>query len=70
MDDANTEKYEGFTLVTNLMLAYQLDAHKLQVNVNNIFDKYYATEANLADTRYTYTPGTPRSAMLSYSYAF
>ena len=70
MDDANTEKYDGFTLVTNLMLAYQLDAHKLQVNVNNIFDKYYATEASLADGRYGYTPGTPRMAMLSYSYAF
>lgn len=70
MDDANTEKYEGFTLVTNLMFAYRLDAHKLQVNVNNIFDKYYATEANKTPYYNSYTPGTPRSAMLSYSYAF
>lgn len=71
MDDANTEKYDGFTLVTNLMLAYRLDAHKLQLNVNNIFDKRYATEAN-KDTysNHYYTPGTPRSAMVSYSYAF
>lgn len=70
MDDANTEKYDGFTLVTNLMLAYRLDAHKLQVNVNNVFNKYYATEANKTPYSYAYTPGTPRSAMLSYSYAF
>ncbi|MGB6020176.1 MAG: TonB-dependent receptor [Sulfurimonadaceae bacterium] len=70
MDDANTEKYEGFTLVTNLMLAYQLDAHKLQFNMNNIFNKYYATEANKTPYYNAYTPGTPRSAMLSYSYAF
>ncbi|MEE8588815.1 MAG: TonB-dependent receptor, partial [Sulfurimonadaceae bacterium] len=71
MDDANTEKYEGFSLITNLMLAYKMDAHKLQLNINNIFDKYYATEAN-KDTynNHYYTPGTPRSAMLSYSYAF
>ena len=70
MDDANTEKYEGFTLVTNLMLAYQISAHKLQFNMNNIFDKYYATEANKTPYFNAYTPGTPRSAMLSYSYAF
>lgn len=70
MDDANTEKYDGFTLVTNLMFAYRLDAHKLQVNVNNIFDKYYATEANKTPYSYSYTPGTPRTAMLTYSYAF
>lgn len=74
MDDANTEKYDGFTLVTNLMLAYQLGAHKLQFNANNIFDKYYANEANkvVSGTRtsYYYTPGTPRTAMLTYSYTF
>lgn len=70
MDDANTEKYDGFTLVTNLMLAYQYDAHKLQFNMNNIFDKYYATEAQKTPYYNAYTPGTPRSTMLSYSYAF
>lgn len=70
MDDANTEKYDGFTLVTNLMLAYQISAHKLQFNMNNIFDKYYATEAQKTPYYNSYTPGTPRSIMLSYSYSF
>ena len=73
MDDANTEKYDGFDLITNLMLAYKMGDHKLQFNVNNIFDKYYATDAKKVagfTTKYYYTPGTPRTAMLSYSYAF
>ncbi len=74
MDDANTEKYDGYTLVTNLMLAYRLGAHKLQFNANNLFNKYYANEADKVvsgpRTSYYYTPGTPRSVMLTYSYSF
>ncbi len=71
MDDANTEKYDGFTLITNVMLAYQMGSNKLQFNMNNIFDKYYATEANKdAYGNYYYTPATPRTAMLTYSYSF
>ncbi|MCJ7765194.1 MAG: TonB-dependent receptor [Thiovulaceae bacterium] len=74
MDDANTEKYDGYTLITNLMLAYQRGAHKLQINANNIFNKYYAIEADKvvsgSRTSYSYDPGMPRSAMLTYSYAF
>lgn len=74
MDDANTEKYDGYTLVTNLMLAYKHKHHKIQLNVNNIFDKYYATEANKVvygtRTTYYYTPATPRFMMATYTYTF
>lgn len=74
MDDANTEKYDGFTLVTNLMLSYRLEAHRLQLNVNNLFDRRYATEvsktAGYGGPKYYYTPATPRFAMLTYTYAF
>jgi len=74
MDDANTEKYDGFELITNLMLAYQYKQHKIQLNVNNIFDDYYATEVNKVagykEDTYYYTPASPRFAMVTYSYKF
>jgi iron complex outermembrane receptor protein len=74
MDDANTEKYDGFTLVTNLMLSYRIDAHRFQLNVNNLFDQRYAAEvsktAGYPDDKYSYTPGTPRFAMLTYTFEF
>lgn len=74
MDDANTEKYDGFELVTNLMLAYQYHAHKIQLNINNVFDDYYATEVKKTSyswgDKYYYTPASPRLVMLTYSYTF
>ena len=74
MDDENTEKYDGFTLVTNLMLSYRLEAHRLQLNVNNLFDQRYATEvsktAGYGGPSYSYTPATPRFTMLTYTYGF
>jgi len=74
MDDANTEKYDGFTLVTNLMLSYRLNAQRFQLNINNLFDKYYATEvsktAGYAGATYYYTPAMPRFAMVTYTYEF
>ena len=75
MDDANTEKYDGFTLVTNLMLAYTLGHNRFQFNVNNLFDQRYATEVSKTSSTYSgdkyyYTPASPRFAMLTYTYAF
>jgi iron complex outermembrane recepter protein len=74
MDDANTEKYDGYTLVTNLMLAYTVKHNRLQLNVNNLFDQRYATEvdkvAGYPAARYYYTPASPRFTMLTYTYSF
>jgi len=75
MDDANTEKYDGFTLVTNLMLAYTLGPNRFQFNVNNLFDQRYATEVSKTSStyggdKYYYTPASPRFAMLTYTYTF
>lgn len=71
MDDANTEEYKGYNLVTNAMLAYTHKEHKLQLNVNNLFDQRYAEEASL-DTKgnHSYTPGAPRNIQLHYRYQF
>ncbi len=74
MDDANTEKYDGFDLVTNIMLGYKTDHHRVQLNVNNLFDKQYATEVKKSSynwgDKYYYTPASPRFVMLTYTYTF
>jgi len=74
MDDANTEKYDGFTLVANLMLGYTYGHNRMQFNVNNLFDQRYATEvsktAGYGGASYAYTPGMPRFTMLTYTYSF
>ena len=44
--------------------------HKLMVNVNNVLDKRYATDASLASGVTTYTLAEPRSFKLSYMYKF
>lgn len=70
-DDANTERYEGYSGVVNVMFGKELAAnHKLMVNVNNVFDKRYATDASLASGVTTYTIAAPRTYKLSYTYKF
>jgi iron complex outermembrane receptor protein len=70
MDDANTEKYQGYEMVVNAMVAYAHKEHKLQLNVNNLFDMRYAEEVSLSDGDYSYTPGAPRNIQLNYRYQF
>lgn len=71
MDNANTEKYEGYDLITDFMIGYERNNHNLQFNVNNIFDKYYAMEAARSTSgEETYKAAAPRSYMLTYAYKF
>lgn len=71
LDNANTEKYEGWDWVTNLSVGYERDQHSLTLNVDNLFDKRYAFEVK-KDTsgKVTYTAASPRQVMLTYRYAF
>lgn len=71
MDNANTEKYDGYDFLTSLMLGYATGPHKVALNVDNLFDKRYATEVK-KDTSGTksYSAGAPRTAMLTYTYSF
>lgn len=71
VDNANTEKYDGYEFLTNLMLSYQTGSHSLSLNVENLFDKHYATEVKKSTSGdRTYSAGSPRNAMLSYTYQF
>ena len=62
MDNANTEKYEGYEFLTSLMLGYEQGPHKLALNVENLFDQRYAAEVrkNTTGTK-TYYAGAPRT---------
>ncbi|MEN8189136.1 MAG: TonB-dependent receptor [Thermodesulfobacteriota bacterium] len=71
MDNGNTEEYEGYDFVTNLMLGYETDKYDISLNVDNLFDDLYAVEAT-KDTTGTieYTPAAPRSIMARFTYKF
>jgi len=74
MDNANSEKYGGYDLLTSLMVGYEKGPHLLTLNIDNLFDKHYATEVKKAEsggrTKYSYAGGSPRMAVLTYSYNF
>lgn len=71
MDNANTQKYEGYKFVTDLMLGYEKKEHNIQLNIKNITDKYYAMQADKSlDGTVSYKAAAPRSAMLTYTYKF
>jgi len=71
MDNANTQKYEGYDFVTDLMVGYEHNAHSIQLNVRNLTDEYYAMEASKdANGNVTYKAAAPQSAMVTYSYSF
>lgn len=71
MDNANTEKYEGYKFVTDLMLGYERKNHSIQLNINNIFDKHYAMSVSKdINSEITYSAAAPRTTMLTYTYKF
>jgi iron complex outermembrane receptor protein len=71
VDNANTEKYEGYRFLTSLMFGYQNGPHAVALNVDNLTDKRYATEVkkNTNGDKIFYA-GAPRTALLSYTYQF
>lgn len=71
MDNANTQKYEGYKFVTDLMVGYEHKEHNIQLNIRNITNEYYAMEA-LKDVygNETYKAAAPISGMLTYRYKF
>ncbi len=71
MDNANSEKYEGWEWVTNASLGYQWNQHSLTLSADNIFDQRYAAEAKKDTTnKVLYTVAAPRTVLLTYRYNF
>jgi iron complex outermembrane receptor protein len=71
IDRENTRSYDGYDFVTNIMFGYEpkMD-HTLMLNVNNVFDKRYATEVVDASGINYYTLGSPQQIIVSYKYNF
>ena len=71
MDNANTQKYEGYDLITDLMVGYGIKQHSIQLNVNNVFGENYAMEATKDVYGVeSYKAASPRSTMLTFAYKF
>jgi len=70
VDDANSEKYDGFSGLVNLSAGYSKKGHALNLSVKNANDMRYATEVTKAYGQKTYDVGAPRSVMLSYQYKY
>ncbi|MEW6220706.1 MAG: TonB-dependent receptor [Thermodesulfobacteriota bacterium] len=72
VDSANSEKYQGYELVTSLFVGYEQGPWALALDVANLWDDTYAMEvtktASTNDTRYV--PGGPRSVFASVTYRF
>jgi iron complex outermembrane receptor protein len=69
LDNANTEKYEGWEWITTLSIAYEHKGHALTFSAENLFDEHYAAEVK-KDTggKVSYTAAAPRTLMLTYRY--
>ncbi|HET7663162.1 MAG TPA: catecholate siderophore receptor Fiu, partial [Rhodanobacteraceae bacterium] len=64
-----TPEYVRPYWVFNLMASYPVNRHlELQLNINNVFDNDYVAAINKSG--YRYTPGAPRSAMLTANIRF
>ena len=71
MDNANTEKYEGYRLVTDLTVGYERSGFEIGLMAQNLFDERYAVEAqkDLYGGK-RYMPTAPRSLSFRLSYKF
>jgi len=72
-NDLNTDEYDGYSFVTNMMVAYTIDAFQIRANIKNVFDQRYATEVKTGTSKYEkdyYTAAAPRTFLLSARYSF
>ncbi|MDP2168361.1 MAG: TonB-dependent receptor [Thermodesulfovibrionales bacterium] len=69
VNTANTETYNGFTVV-KWRVGYEKKTYSLYLQVDNIFDKKYASEVTQSYGKTSYSPGAPRTWMAGISYNF
>lgn len=72
MDNANTESYGGYSFVTNLAVGWDITpSHIVSLNVDNVFDQHYATEAKKdVNGSKTYAGAAPRTFLATYTMKF
>ncbi len=67
MDQANTEKYEGYTMI-NLRTGYKIRSLEFWINAINITDEVYATVAEKSAFGKNYRPGNLRTIFAGIGY--
>lgn len=71
MDNANSEKYEGYEFATSAMVGFVYDRYDFAVNIDNLFDQRYSTETTKdTSNKITYKPAAPRTIMARLSVSF
>ena len=71
IDNANTEKYEGYSFLTSLSLGYAKKNFDVSLMIDNVFDKKYAVEVTKDPSGVKrYIPGAPRTFLVRVSYNF
>ena len=71
MDNANTQMYEGYALVTDLTVGYQTRRWEVALIIQNLFDQRYAVEAQkdlYGGLRYS--PAAPRYLLARFAVKF
>jgi len=66
VDTANSEKYEGFTVV-NAKVGYKQKNTDLYLQAGNIFDRKYAAEVSSSYGNITYSPAAPLTVTVGLS---
>ncbi len=69
MDNSNTKTYDGFDIY-HLRVGYSWKSLEAWVNVMNITDELYATNASKSAWGTSYTPGNPRTFTIGLQYHF
>jgi iron complex outermembrane receptor protein len=71
MDNANSERYEGYSLVTDLTVGFQGRKFEVALLIQNLFDQRYAVQAQkdlYGGLRYS--PTAPRYVLARVAYRF
>lgn len=69
IDDANTEKYDGHTIL-NLRANYRKNAYEVYGQILNVADVHYADSTSYSSNQASYTPAAPRTYLLGLRYHF
>ena len=69
INDANTEKYNGHTLL-NLRANYRNNGYEVFGQILNATDVHYAESTSFSNNQVSYTPAAPRTYLLGLRYHF
>ena len=68
MDNANSQTHSGYDFLTDVSAGWKSGPHQLRFNVQNLFDKRYAAQAEKGVYgNVDYDAGRPRTLMLTYA---